>query len=442
MLEIIDAFRVVGQFPVTRHTAKWTARSQIPITGRWEYTSRNLFSGGCVRFWGLAQVIFLGLSGTLPVVAQQQSAPELFPVARDGKHGYIDCTGHIAIPLDYDDAKGFQGGFATVNVGGKWGFLDTAGKLLFEPQFAETAGFFSEGFAAVRVGEKWGYADRSGKLVIEPQFDSAGQFSDGIAPVERSGKYGYIGKDGQIVIPAEFDSARPFSGGLGIVKRAGRYGYINKDGQLVTPIEFEHASGFSEGLAVVQVDEKFGFLDPPRGQLVIPAQFFFVDLGGFSEGLVEVITANYELHYIDKSGKTVLNFGDDWRRNSLNPLTRFSVLGGWPRFSEGLATVPKGDLWGFIDHSGKFVIEPRYASAQYFMNGLAAVCVIKKKGRDHANIWGYVDKTGKMVIPAQFESAGWFRGCLADVEMGDKTGYVDRRGKIVWEAPKPPKPKH
>lgn len=394
-----------------------------------------------MRAWRLVQVFFLALSGTLPVAAQQQSAPELFPVGRDGKVGYIDCTGRIATPLDYDGAKDFHEGFAAVNVGGKWGFVDTAGKLVVEPQFTETAGFFSQGLAAVKVGEKWGYADSSGRLVIEPQFESAGQFSDGIAPVERGGKYGYIGKAGQIIMPAEFDSAQPFSGGLGIVKRAGKYGYVSKDGQLVTPIEFESAEGFSEGLALVKVDEKYGFLDA-RGQLVIPTQFFFADLGGFSEGLAEVITVNYELHYIDKLGKTVLNFGDGWRRNSLTPFTRISVLAGLPRFSEGLATVPKGDLWGFIDRSGKFVIEPRYASAQYFMNGLAAVSVWKKKGRDNTSIWGYVNKTGQMVIPSQFESAGWFRGCLADVEMGDKTGYVDRSGKIVWAAPKPPKPKH
>lgn len=278
-------------------------------------------------------------------------------------------------------------------------------------------------------------------MVIEPRFEAAGQFSDGLAPIKGEGKYGYVGKDGQIVIPTEFDSAAPFSGGLGIVKRAGKYGYISKDGQLVTPVEFEFAGPFSEGLALVQVDEKYGFLDP-HGKLVIPTQFFFADLGGFSEGLAEVIFLNYELHYIDKSGKTVLNFGDNWRRNSLNPLTRITLLMGETRFSEGLAAVPKGDLWGFVDHSGKFVIGPRYASTQSFMNGLAAVSVWKKKGRDYTNTWGYVDKSGKMVIPPQFHSAGWFRGCLADVQMEDKAGYVDRSGKIVWFAPEAPKPKH
>lgn len=113
-----------------------------------------------MRSWRLAQVLFLVLSGTLRVAAQQQSAPELFLVGRDGKHGYIDCTGRIAIPLHYDDAKDFHDGLAAVNVGGKWGFLDTEGKLALEPQFAETAGFFSEGLGAVRVGEKWGYADQ------------------------------------------------------------------------------------------------------------------------------------------------------------------------------------------------------------------------------------------------------------------------------------------
>jgi WG containing repeat len=97
---------------------------------------------------------------------------------------------------------------------------------------------------------------------------------------------------------------------------------------------------------------------------------------------------------------------------------------------------------GYIDHSGNFVISPQYVSTQYFSDGLAAVCVIKKKGHDSVGTWGYVDKTGKMVIPAQFESAGWFKGCLADVETEDKNAYLNRSGKIVWSAPKSPKLKH
>jgi hypothetical protein len=126
-----------------------------------KYTSRNTVSGGCVRAWSFACVLFFLLAGGSPLWAQQPSTPELYPVERDGKHGYIDCSGRIAIPFDYDGADRFSEGLAPIKIGGRYGFLDTEGKLVIAPQFAEVAGF-SEGLAPVREAEKWGYVDRSG----------------------------------------------------------------------------------------------------------------------------------------------------------------------------------------------------------------------------------------------------------------------------------------
>jgi hypothetical protein len=42
-------------------------------------------------------------------------------------------------------------------------------------------------------------------------------------------------------------------------------------------------------------------------------------------------------------------------------------------FSEGLAAVQQGKLWGFIDKNGKWVIKPQYKWAYKFTEGLAAV---------------------------------------------------------------------
>jgi len=54
---------------------------------------------------------------------------------------------------------------------GKWGYIDTTGKVVIQPQFVK-ARFFREGLAAVMVGIKWGYIDTTGKIVIQPQFDT------------------------------------------------------------------------------------------------------------------------------------------------------------------------------------------------------------------------------------------------------------------------------
>jgi len=37
---------------------------------------------------------------------------------------------------------------------------------------------FSESLAAVKIGDKWGYIDTTGKLVIQPQYDMVNGFSE------------------------------------------------------------------------------------------------------------------------------------------------------------------------------------------------------------------------------------------------------------------------
>jgi hypothetical protein len=45
---------------------------------------------------------------------------------------------------------------------------------------------------------------------------------------------------------------------------------------------------------------------------------------------------------------------------------------------------------------------------------------------------GFIDKTGKIIINPQFDDAWGFREGLAKVWIGKKLGYVDKTGKYVW----------
>ncbi|EGQ2639350.1 WG repeat-containing protein, partial [Campylobacter coli] len=55
--------------------------------------------------------------------------------------------------------------------------------------------------------------------------------------------------------------------------------------------------------------------------------------------------------------------------------------------------------WGFIDRSGKFVIEPKFDDAWNFNEGLAGVELNGK--------WGFIDKSGKIVIEPKFDDIGY-----------------------------------
>ena len=80
---------------------------------------------------------------------------------------------------------------------------------------------------------------------------------------------------------------------------------------------------------------------------------------------------------------------------------------------------------GYVNKSGKTVIEPRFQMAYDFSEGLAGVLVDKN--------YGFIDKEGKTVIAPQFEEVSDFHEGLARVKAGGKFGYIDRSGKWVVE---------
>ena len=63
--------------------------------------------------------------------------------------------------------------------------------------------------------------------------------------------------------------------------------------------------------------------------------------------------------------------------------------------------------YGFIDKSGKVVIEPQFDDADLFSEGLV---LVEKDGK-----WGFIDKSGKVVIEPQFDDAEPFSEGLAKV---------------------------
>lgn len=112
-----------------------------------------------------------------------------------------------------------------------------------------------------------------------------------------------------------------------------------------------------------------------------------------------------------------MGFIDNTGRVVIKPQDKFVVpdWGTYPEFVEGLAQieVEMDDLnpgrlthkkkIGFIDTTGKVVIEPQPLQSAYeFSEGLAMV------GRDYH--YGFIDKTGRLVIPFRWQSARSFSG--------------------------------
>jgi DNA-binding transcriptional regulator/RsmH inhibitor MraZ len=326
-----------------------------------------------------------------PVLAQQEA---LFPIHKDGKWGYIDRSGRVLIPPRFESAARFSEGLAAVVLEGRPAYIDGSGRTILVPD-AEPAGTthrkFADGLAAVRKGRKIGFIDRSGRLVIPATFTTAEDFSEGLAYACGAVGCGYIDRAGRGVVGPGLLGGMPFRGGVaGVVVGKGAMGgksYALHDRELGRLTgEWENVGSLSEGLIAVRTQGRWGYVDR-RGRGVIRPQY--AGGGEFSEGLAPVAEQAWTCGYLDRAGRVVVP-------------ARFRLC--YP-FSNGLARVevlgpdPKHPLPGFIDRTGKLVIEgaratPPFESADDFIDGLAAV---ETPGPSGTKRLGYIDGTGRYV---------------------------------------------
>jgi WG containing repeat len=204
-------------------------------------------------------------------------------------------------------------------------------------------------------------------------------------------------------------------------------GYIDETGAVIIAPRFESARDFSEGLAYVEAEGFRGFIDR-AGKPVLKIDDNLT-ANDFHEGLAAVGTRERwnqpSWGYIDRTGKLVIElkyqFADD--------------------FSEGMAGVAVERKYGFINRAGEMVIAPRFRvregprhpnliiSAGRFSEGLACVNVYE------TGMYGYINKKGEFVIPAKYTRAQEFSEGLAWVVEGGrsgvkpKVGWIDQSGR-------------
>ena len=104
------------------------------------------------------------------------------------------------------------------------GYIDSVSGAERVSRRFEVAQPFSEGLAAVRIGGRYGFIDPAGRIVIAPRFQAAGHFSGGYAEVRLDGASGVIDRAGRLVVPARFERITPFTNGTFIAQPMRRNG--------------------------------------------------------------------------------------------------------------------------------------------------------------------------------------------------------------------------
>jgi hypothetical protein len=308
------------------------------------------------------------------------------------------------------------------------GFIDLTGKLVIPMDF-EYVGNFSSGLAPAQTNGRVGYIDKSGEYIIPPQFDYAYDFSDGVAAVCYSNdgfQCGYIDIEGKLLTPLDITSMDYqtqasegyFTACHGTMDDC-QFRFTKTDGTPANFGNFTWADPFSDGLAAVQQrvgdDYLWGFINK-EGRFAVKPMFAWV--GKFGSGLAPVCIGNSPenctIGFIDKFGKFQINPQFEY----FEMYDSESNWGDYPQhgFFEGLARVMVNKKIGYIDSTGKMLIKPQFTYGGNFVNGLARVKVSGKMG--------FINKKGVLVVPAIYDNAYNFYQGRAAVEVDGKWGYI------------------
>ena len=209
--------------------------------------------------------------------------------------------------------------------------------------------------------------------------------------------YGFVDHKGKFVITEQFDYANPFSDGFASIEVDRQHGYINHAGQWLTTQRFAEATDFHDGVAWVI----------EKGDCAADGLCGVYTVG--KPPIPPAVSRRCRYSLLNTKGEIV---------------AAEAYLDVKP-FSEGLAPVSDGKLWGYSDRSGKLVIPLQFDYAQPFSEGVAAACT-------SATSCGHIDNTGAMVIPATFRETRDFSEGLAAVQLESGWySYIDRTGRIV-----------
>lgn len=263
------------------------------------------------------------------------------------------------------------------------------------------------------------YDSKLNDYIIPPQFEEVQAFSEGLAAVKIKSKWGFINSDAELVIPAKYDNygtPEDFKNGRAIVHGSSEALLIDKTGKTIARVSGHIDRNKSHKFRILKnntlVRMLTGYIDSTNFNIIKTK--FFNELGDFSSnGLAAVEISKGKYGYIDETGKVVID-------PKFDRAEKFSAV--------GLAFAKLGKEHGYINDKGEFVLKPSFAYkdlGDFSDNGLAAF-------EGNHGKWGFFDKKGKIAIQPKYDRVEQFsQEGFSIVVMNKKRGVIDSKGNVI-----------
>jgi hypothetical protein len=312
--------------------------------------------------------------------------PLAFPVKVNKKFAVIDEKGNLTIPFENEYESILSADHKNTvwaKTAGKWSLISKDGRIIKANLFDDLAPMFP-GFFRFSKNGKWGIVDVNGTIIRPAVYDHLDKFRYHIADKE-----GFLDAQGNEITEAVYKKCAlcgeyyPINGTEGLIL-AERDGSPDENWVINTKTGEQRKVDYNSFLRYYEIDDnledvsgdyrhdyarvayktgkyhnkvkKIGLADR-SGRLVIPAEDR--RLGLPSEGLVAYYVGDEDS---DPDGKN-LRCGYLNLNNEVVIDTRFSECTPFGK-KGAFARLPEGEF-GFIDHTGQWIIEPRYSDVRY-----------------------------------------------------------------------------
>lgn len=347
-----------------------------------------------------------------------------YPEEISCKYGFIDGTGKLIVPVEYDYATDYYGGYSVVTKDGKKGLIDIEGDIVIPIEYdnvivSNLSNHDNNGLVGVVSNNRMGFFDLKARemripFVFDEVIDS--QFLEGLAVVKKEGKYFYINEKGTKLTPdgGEWDGAFSFNKGHAVVVRDGIYYLINDAFDIVDTIGAPQWISIikESGITIVGYSNNDWLILDDVACNGIRLNYYMIQecgnqyfiasnkdkTGRIRKGIIDlkgnvVEPIHYDEIYCCTNG-FVLKRKNQWSYldssdGDINHVTTITCQESDCMF-EGLARIIKRGKYGFVDNNGKVIIPNKYDYSGNFHDGRAVVMKNNK--------WGYIDKDGKALV--------------------------------------------
>lgn len=383
-------------------------------------------------------------------------------VAINGKQGVVN-NGKEVLPCEYDavinvsaDAKYF-----IVRNGNQFGLVNDKNEMTLYPDVGSiinnvkadflgnnnnkqvqdkhySVSSVKEGYAVVIEGGNYGLIDKQQNIHIPMEYEYLEIVTKELFIFAKKGNCGVINAKNKIVIPNLYDRIY-FQNGKFFVIKNHLIGIYNINGKEIAPIAYQHTIFIdSKNIALVAKGNKINIID--ENDKISEQEYKDVKINGNYLLLIDLmdkeikldgnygITPNgYKFDYDEKKNLSIIH--EKEKRKQLLVQNYEQQYEEIPTLSEGLiclkqAVENRGDLHGYMNPNGQWIIAPKYNYAKPFKNGFAIVGNWRQ--------YTFINHKEEEITSFDFNQVGDFTPeGIAPVSIDSKVGLINTKGEIV-----------